>query len=67
MKSIFREPLVLISILLGALGGLQASWGHLSPLVEKHPTAFGLAMVAISTLTAALAAAKAAVSQKPAP
>lgn len=63
MKSL-KNPLVLISVLLGALGGLQAAWGHLTPLIEQYPTAFGLAMVAISTLTGALGAARALATTK---
>lgn len=58
----FRDPLVVISILLGLLGGMQAGWSYLSPLIEKHPTGFGVVMFVISTLTGTLAAARAAAS-----
>jgi len=59
VKTLLKDPLFVLSLILAALGGIQASVGYLSPLVEQHPLGFGLAMTTISVFTATLTAARA--------
>lgn len=58
MKSIFKDPLFLVSVLLAITGTIQASTSMLSVLATKYPTAFGLAITGVSIVTAVLTAIK---------
>jgi hypothetical protein len=53
-----KDPLLVISVLLAITGTVQASTGLLSALAARHPLYFGLAMTAISVVTAVLTVLK---------
>lgn len=67
MKQYFKDPLLLVSVLLAITGGLQASQGLLSEAIKQHPIGFGIAMTITSCVTGALTVLKTALAQRPSP
>lgn len=65
MKQYTKDPLLIVSVVLAATGAVQASTNLLSPLLQKYPTGFGLAMTGVSMVTATLTALKTYLASRP--
>lgn len=64
VKTHVKDPLLIVSIILGALGGLQAGLGVLTDAVKEYPVAFGLFITLISTITGGLTVYKNALAAR---
>jgi hypothetical protein len=62
-----KNPLLWVSVALGALGALQAGLGTMTELISEYPRLFGLGVVFISAITGGLTQAKVVLTGVPAP
>jgi hypothetical protein len=54
----WKDPLLIVSILLAITGAIQASTGYFSDMMTAHPIRFGLGMTAVSIVTGVLTVVK---------
>lgn len=62
VRSCFKDPLFVVSLLLAITGAIQSSQGLLTELIQRYPVAFGLSMMGVSILTAVLTVIKSTIT-----